>query len=269
MDPLRCNVAKATTFLKAANARLTVAQTTFAASQKAFNTALKDFKADNTPQNKSMADKAANEMREAQTTLTAAEHEVEARTQEHSEAKIKFNAHFATRSRRAHKLTQDMADRPAGQSSIPCTITTADFFPCAKAILTSSTTAYATLTAFPPVPSAPCRDPICTLNKPLRALEEACEHTLRTAFAGCKPHELKTAAELFNPARFEACGEAVRAEFVAKAAEVFAVVKAVQRAVKAERKAGRKMEKGGWNQHSMGAAGGGRRAMGGNRGLKR
>ncbi|KAI6812472.1 hypothetical protein KC340_g16908, partial [Hortaea werneckii] len=267
MDPLRCNVAKATTFLKAANARLTVAQTTFAASRKAFNSAFKDFKADNTPQNKSMADKAANEMREAQTTLTAAEQEVEARTQELSEAKNKFNAHFATRSRRAHKLTQDMADRPAGQSSTPCTITTADFFPCAKAILTSSTTAYATLTAFPPVPSAPCRDPICTLNKPLRALE-ACEHTLRTAFAGCKAHELKTAAELFDPVRFEACGEAVRAELVAKAAEVFAVVKAVQRGVKAERKAGRKMEKAGWkNQQSM-AGSGARRAMGGNRGLK-
>ncbi|KAI6859159.1 hypothetical protein KC334_g21689, partial [Hortaea werneckii] len=211
-----------------------------------------------------MADKAANEMREAQTTLTAAEHEVEARTQELSEAKNKFNAHFATRSRRAHKLTQDMADRPAGQSSIPCTITTADFFPCAKAILTS-TTDYAALTAFPPVPSAPCRDPICTLNKPLRALD-ACEHTLRTAFAGCKAHELKTAAELFDPTRFEVCGEAVRAEFVAKAAEISAVVKAVQRGVKAERKAGRKMEKASWNQRSM--AGEGRRAMGGNRGLK-
>ncbi|KAI7544565.1 hypothetical protein KC331_g6727 [Hortaea werneckii] len=267
MDPLRCNVAKATTFLKAANARLTVAQTSFAASQKAFNTALKDFKADNTPQNKSLADKAASEMREAQTTLTAAEQEVEARTQELSGAKNKFNAHFATRSRRPHKLTQDMADRPAGQSSIPCTITKADFFPCAKTLLTS-TTDYATLAAFPPVPSAPCSDPICTLNKPLRALE-ACEHTLRAAFAGCKASELKTAAALFNPTRFEACGEAVRAEFVAKAGEVFAVVKAVQRGVKAERKAGRKMEKVGWkNQQSM-AAGGDRRATGGNRGLKR
>ncbi|KAI7185935.1 hypothetical protein KC316_g1311 [Hortaea werneckii] len=266
MDPLRCNVAKATTFLKAANARLTVAQTTFAASQKAFNTAFKDFKADNTLQNKSMADKAANEMREAQTTLTAAEQEVEAHTQELSEAKNKFNAHFATRSRRPHKLMQDMADRPAGQSSIPCTITSADFFPCAKTLLTS-TTDYATLTAFPPVPSAPCSDPICTLNKPLRALE-ACEHTLRAVFAGCKASELKTAAELFNPTRFEACGEAVRAEFVAKAGEVFAVVKAVQRGVKAERKAGRKMEKAGWKQQAM-AGGGGRRAMDGNRGLKR
>ncbi|KAI7180109.1 hypothetical protein KC343_g13037 [Hortaea werneckii] len=255
MDPLRCNVAKATTFLKAANARLTVAQTTFAASQTAFNTALKNFKADSTPQNKSMADKAAKEMREAQTTLTTAEQEVEARTQELSEAKNKFNAHFATRSRRPHKLMQDMADRPAGQSSIPCTITTADFFPCAKTILTS--TDYATLTAFPPVPSAPCSDPVCTLNKPHRALE-ACEHTLRSAFAGCKANELKTAADLFDPARFEACGEAVRAELVAKAGEVFAVVKAVQKGVKAERKAG-------WNQQQ----GGKRGMMGGNRGLKR
>ncbi|KAI7265232.1 hypothetical protein KC345_g8530 [Hortaea werneckii] len=262
MDPLRCNVAKATTFLTAASARLTVAQTTFAASQTAFNTALKDFKAGSTPQNKSMADKAANDMREAQTALTAAEEEVEARTQELSEAKNKFNAHFATRSRRPHKLMQDMADRPAGQSSIPCTITTADFFPCAKTILTS--TDYATLTTFPPVPSAPCSDPVCTLNKPHRALE-ACEHTLRSAFAGCKANELKTAADLFNPTRFEACGEAVRAELVAKAGEVFAVVKAVQKGVKAEKKAGRKMDKAGWNQQQ-----GGRRGMGGgNRGLKR
>ncbi|KAI7181815.1 hypothetical protein KC363_g9039 [Hortaea werneckii] len=265
MDPLRCNVAKATTFLKAANARLTVAQTTFAATQKAFNTALKDFKASNTPANKSLADKAANEMHEAQSTLTAAEEEVSARTQELTEAKEKFNAHFSTRSRRPHKTVMDMTDRPAGQSSIPCTITTADFFPCAKTLLTS--TSYADLAAFPPVPSAPCSDPVCTLQKPNRALGACCEHTLRSALGGLKAHELKTAAELFDPARFEACGENVRAEFVAKAAEVFAVVKTVQKGVKAERKAGRKLEKaGGWNQQQVG---GKRGMMGGKRGLKR
>ncbi|KAI7338589.1 hypothetical protein KC354_g17462 [Hortaea werneckii] len=266
MDPLRCNVTKATTFLKAANARLTVAHTTFAATQKAFNTALQDFKASNTPANKSMADKAANEMREAQSILTAAEQEVSARTQELTEAKEKFNAHFSTRSRRPHKTVMDMTDRPAGQSSVPCTITTADFFPCAKTLLTS-TTSYADLAAFPPVPSAPCSDPVCTLQKPNRALGACCEHTLRSALAGLKAHELKTAAAMFDPARFETCGEDVRAEFVAKAGEVFAVVKTVQRGVKAERKAGRKMEKaGGWNQQQMG---GRRGMMGGNRGLKR
>ncbi len=79
------------------------------------------------------------------------------------------------------------------------------------------------MTTFPEPPAALCAKLACTRGKNDRALA-ACPCNIEGVFKGQTPKQLKAAKNSFQPDKFAKCSEDVRADFQAKAKEIFTVV---------------------------------------------